>query len=165
MSRSSFSPNRLLDDDKALSSALALIKQFEGCVLHPYLCPASCWTIGWGSRIMPDGTEVTKESKNITQEQADQMLSFNISNLFDEIKTLVTFKITSNQAAALIDFAYNLGLTRLKESTLLKKLNIGDIRAAANEFPRWDHVNGKPMAGLLKRREAEKTLFLKGALS
>ncbi|MDU2883127.1 MAG: lysozyme, partial [Enterobacter sp.] len=61
---------------------------------------------------------------------------------------------------ALVDFAYNLGVKALEGSTLLKKLNAGDYAGAAAEFPKWNKAGGKVLPGLVKRREAERTLFL-----
>lgn len=158
----SISNTIIFDEKKSLSLALGLIKQFEGCVLHPYLCPAYRWTIGWGSTLLPNGQAVTQGSHPITQEAADKLLQENISALSQQVTGLVRVPINAGQQAALIDFAYNLGISRLKSSTLLKKLNAGDITGAANEFPRWDNCNGKPLDGLAKRRAAEKALFLSG---
>lgn len=57
-------------------------------------------------------------------------------------------------------FAYNLGINALKGSTLLKKINAGDYIGAANEFHKWNKAGGKELAGLTRRRGAEKSLFL-----
>ena len=67
-----------------------------------------------------------------------------------------------NQWAALISFTYNIGITRFRCSTLLKKLNAKDRKGAVAEFMRWVHVGKKRLPGLVKRREAERDLFLQG---
>ena len=78
---------------------------------------------------------------------------------------MVTVELNSNQLSALSSFAFNVGIYGLQSSTLLKKLNTGDYLGAANEFPRWNKatIRGikRPLAGLTRRREAEKQLFLK----
>jgi lysozyme len=79
------------------------------------------------------------------------------------VDSIVKVTLSDEQKAALISFAYNVGQTALKGSTLLKKLNAGDIEGAANEFPRWNKAAGKVMNGLTKRREGERALFLLGS--
>jgi GH24 family phage-related lysozyme (muramidase) len=76
------------------------------------------------------------------------------------VNRLVTVEINQNQFDALVDFTFNLGSGALAGSTLLKKLNAGDYEGAANEFKRWNHVNGKPSKGLTRRRAAEEKMFL-----
>ena len=68
--------------------------------------------------------------------------------------------MTQGMFDALISFSFNLGAGSLKGSTLLKKLNADDRAAAANEFLKWNKANGKVLAGLTKRRECERELFL-----
>ena len=68
--------------------------------------------------------------------------------------------MNQNQMNALVDFAYNLGFNALKSSTLMSKVNAGDFNGAANEFTRWVYAGGKVLPGLVKRREAEKQLFM-----
>ena len=96
--------------------------------------------------------------------KADAALKKQVLHLQEQIKSMVKVKINSNQLSALISFAFNVGIHGVKRSTLLKKLNAGDYVGAANEFSRWNkaHVRGQlvPLAGLTRRREAEKQLFL-----
>ena len=73
---------------------------------------------------------------------------------------MVSGKITQNQFDALVSFAFNLGTGNLRNSTLLKKLNKDDFENAANEFLKWDMASGHQMAGLTRRRKAERALFL-----
>lgn len=69
-------------------------------------------------------------------------------------------KLTQHQFDALVDFTFNVGCGNFRGSTLLKKLNQGDVSGAANEFPKWQYAGGKVLAGLVRRRAAEKALFL-----
>ena len=61
---------------------------------------------------------------------------------------------------SLVSFFFNLGLGALGDSTLLRKLNAGDYQGAADEFPRWVKAGGQTLPGLVKRRDAERALFL-----
>ncbi len=76
------------------------------------------------------------------------------------VNRLVTVPLTQNQFDALISFVFNLGIGNFRTSTLLKKLNAGDYTGAAKEFPPWVRADGKQLPGLIKRRDAEKALFL-----
>lgn len=134
-----------------------LIKEFEGCKLNAYKCPAGVWTIGAGH------TTGVSEGDIITQDQADQFLNEDIDISIRGVKSLVTVDVTDNQLTALISFTFNLGVYALSKSTLLRKLNSGDYKGAADEFGRWVYGFGsnKPLPGLIKRRKVEKDLFLK----
>lgn len=68
--------------------------------------------------------------------------------------------VTQCQFDALVSFCYNLGAKALSTSTLMRKLNAGDTFGAADEFLRWNKAGGKVLAGLTRRREAERALFL-----
>ena len=137
-----------------------LIKSFEGCYLKAYKCPAGVWTIGWGTTEAIDGVK-PHEGMVITQKQADELLIKNLKGYENAVNKYVTYSINQNQFDALVSFAYNCGNGALKTSTLLKKLNAGDVHGAANEFLRWNKANGKVLNGLTRRREAERKLFLK----
>ena len=67
--------------------------------------------------------------------------------------------VTQNQFDALVSFAYNLGAGALRNSTLLKRLHAGDVKGAADEFPKWNKAAGKVLEGLTRRRMMERQLF------
>ena len=75
----------------------------------------------------------------------------------------VQTNLTSDQLAALTSLVYNIGIAAFKGSTLLKKLNAGDLDGAAEEFARWDKVKGVTLTGLKNRRAKEKAIFLREA--
>lgn len=136
-------------------NGLALTKQFEGCKLTAYQDSVGVWTIGYGHT----GTFAV-QGKTITQDFADRLLLADIAKFEAGVLKLVRAAINQNQFDALVDFSFNLGLGNLGSSTLLKKLNAGDVKGAAEEFLRWDKAGGKVLAGLTRRRKAERDLFL-----
>ena len=134
-----------------------LIKEFEGCKLEAYPDPgtgAEPITIGVGH------TGGVKLGDVITQEQADEYLVNDVAYSAKAVNQMVAVSITQGEFDALCSFAFNLGIGNLKNSTLLKKLNSGDIQGAADQFLVWNKAAGKVMAGLTRRREAERALFL-----
>ena len=134
-----------------------LIKKFEGCKLEAYPDPgtgAEPITIGVGH------TGGVKLGDVITQEQADEYLVSDVAHAANAVNQMVAVSITQGEFDALCSFAFNLGVGNLRSSTLLRKLNSGDKNSAANQFLVWNMANGRVMAGLTHRREAERTLFL-----
>jgi len=103
--------------------------------------------------------------QKISTIQADLFLEHDFEDAEQKVKKVVLVPLSPQQLGALTSFVFNLGAGALKVSTLLKKLNQGDYRGAAEEFIKWVYtrVNGKPikMNGLIKRRAAERELFLK----
>lgn len=133
-----------------------LIKSFEGCRLTAYQDSVGVWTIGYGH------TAGVYQGMKITEEQAESYLRSDLSTSESAVNNYVTYAINQNQFDALVSFTFNLGSGSLKNSTLLKKLNAGDIEGAANEFDKWVYAGGVALEGLVKRRAAEKELFLYG---
>lgn len=142
-------------------SNLDLIINFEGFSGKPYLCPAGIPTIGFGSTRYPDGTKVTLSDHEVTKEEALSILRGTLESFEKTVNTLVKPKLTQNQFDALVSFVYNVGSGNFSSSTLLVKLNQGKYLEAANEFLKWNKAGGKPLSGLIRRRAAERELFLK----
>ncbi|PXW42154.1 lysozyme [Klebsiella oxytoca] len=141
---------------------IALIKGFEGCRLTAYPDPGTGgapWTIGYGWTYPVDGKPI-KPGMKIDQATADRLLKTGLVSYENDVQKLVKVKLTQNQFDALVSFAYNVGSRALSTSTLLKKLNAGDNKGAADEFLRWNKAGGKEMPGLTKRRKAEREVFL-----
>ena len=141
-------------------NGLHLTEQFEGCKLNAYPDPGTGgapWTIGYGHT----GPDV-HPGLTITQEQAEELLMQDTQKAAAAINAKVTGDITQEEFDALVDFVFNVGAGNFAASTLLKKVNSGDIHGAAAEFERWDMAAGKHMAGLLRRRHAEAEEFLSG---
>ncbi|WP_434462187.1 lysozyme [Serratia plymuthica] len=144
------------------NQGINLIKHFEGYRLKAYPDPATHnvpWTIGYGWTQLVDGIQVHPEMV-ITEEKAEQLLKKGLKQYQLIIDKLVTTPLNQHQFDACVSLVYNIGRSAFNTSTLLKKLNSGDIEGAAEEFLRWNKANGKVMQGLVERRAAEKALFL-----
>lgn len=136
-----------------------LVKEFEGCSLKAYKCPAGIWTIGYGNTQYENGKAV-KEGELITLERAEQLLEVILIKFVQQIGELVKSKVNQNQKDALTDFAYNCGVGNLRSSTLLKKVNADpNDKTIRTEFEKWTRANGKVLNGLVKRRIAEANLY------
>jgi lysozyme len=140
-------------------TGLSLLKNLEGFRSRPYADAGGRTTVGYGHLIVPgDGCaagDIIGPVKGI------ELLTADTKFAVDAVNRLVTSSISQNQFDALVIFTYNIGVSALEHSTLLKLLNSGDAIGAANQLLRWDMADGKHLIGLRNRRIAERTLFLK----
>jgi lysozyme len=150
-----------MNDAMSMShTGLKMMMQAEGLRLEAYPDPgtgAEPWTVGFGHT----GPDV-KPGMTITKEQAEMLLRDDVRFAEIGVRSYTTVPLTQSQFDALVDFAYNCGIGAMRGSTMLKKLNSRDYLGASEELLRWNRAGGKVMAGLTKRREAEKEMFLGG---
>jgi lysozyme len=141
-------------------SGYKLIQEFEGLSLVPYLCSAKVATIGYGSTFYPSSKKVTMQDQPISLATAKWMLKETADKFATDVDKLIKSKLTQNQFNALVSFAFNLGITALNKSTLLKKVNINpNDPTIAAEFAKWNKAGGKVLNGLTKRRAKEAKLY------
>lgn len=144
-----------------MEGAKSLIAGEEGLRLTVYKDTGGVWTVGYGHKVLDgDGLYPYTSKRTITQAEADAFFREDTTIATQAVKQSVHVPITANQRAALISLAFNIGGNALKNSTLLRKLHAGDIHGAADEFLKWVYDNGVRVAGLVKRRERERALFL-----
>jgi len=136
------------------NKGIDLIKRFEGLKFEAYRDSVGIPTIGYGH------THNVKMGDVITGEQADKYLREDLLVAELTINTNVRVNLTQNQFDALASFVFNLGSGNFVKSTLLKKLNAGDFAGAADEFGKWVNAGSKKLAGLVKRRTAEREVFI-----
>ena len=141
------------------SDLTALIKRFEGLRLTAYQDSVGIWTIGYGTTRI-NGSAV-QSGMTITTDQAEQYLLSDLTEKFvPSVRTNTRALITQSMFDALCCFTYNVGTGNLNKSTLLKDLNSSKYLDAASGFLQWTKAGGVELAGLVKRRTAEKDLFL-----
>lgn len=145
--------NRILSQN-ALKKARSLIKGEEKFRAEAYYPTKNDkLTIGYGH------TKNVKLGDKITQEEAEKLFEQDLSE-HNEILKHVKVRLSENEKAALSSLIYNIGGTAFYKSDLLKKLNAGDKKGAANEFDVYTKQKGIVLNGLVKRRKLEKELFL-----
>lgn len=151
---------KIVEQSRNLTKAIELIKNYEGCKLVSYLCPAGKWTIGYGSTFYPSGNNV-KEGDKVSEGYALVLLKYHCENTSQRITDLChPTELSNNQLCALVSFVYNIGIGNFKESTLLKLILKNKLLLAAAEFPKWNKSKGKVLKGLTTRRAEERELFL-----
>jgi len=139
------------------SVALANIicKPSEGLYRLPYLCPAGVPTIGYGATFYEDGTRVALRDPIISVARAEELLAFHMSKVFLPAVNKLCPNLPTLVEAAILDFVFNLGIARLASSTLRRKLNDQDWDGACAELSKWIYSAGKPLKGIIIRRNKE----------
>jgi lysozyme len=137
-----------------------LIKKFEGLRLEAYLCPAGVWTIGWGH------TQGVREGLQISEALAQEFLRCDVAQVAQGIPTVIHAPLTQGQYDALVSLCFNICDSALRLPSiaprLVAKINASDYAGAADEFLDIDRANGVVLPGLVRRRAAERALFVGG---
>lgn len=135
----------------AIAVALVLIPSFEGLRLRPYKDVAGVTTVCYGHT----GKDIQWD-KIYTKAECDALLEKDLAIVAKGVDRLIRIDIPVYTRGALYSFVYNTGLGAFSRSTLLRKLNTGDITGACGEMKRWVFAGGKPWKGLMTRREIER---------
>ena len=137
-----------MDISQAVITARNLCLKYEGP------------TIGVGATFYKSGVKVQLSDPEITKDEALELLDWMLEKIyFPGVLKLCASIDSANRLGAITDFAFNLGLTALKNSTLRKKILTGDWDAAKREILKWNKAAGKESSGLTKRRKAEAALL------
>jgi lysozyme len=137
-----------------------IIQGFEGLSLVPYLCKSKVATIGYGNTYYPSGIKVTMQDNPISLATAKWMLKQTADKFAEDVDKLVKSKLTQNQFNALVSFTFNVGISALSKSTLLKKVNTNPLDITiTNEFLKWNKAGGRVLNGLTKRRTIEAKIY------
>jgi lysozyme len=167
---------------KTGQAGIELMHQFEGRKLRPYLCPAHLWTIGYGHVLYQDQIKLpvvrkdgytgiirkeyplaAKDNRAWTQEEVDRLFEDDLVS-FERGVLRMSPNLAGSQSRfdAVVCFAFNCGVGNYQRSTIRMKNNRGDYEGAAEAFMMWTKGGGKELPGLVRRRKAEKALYLAG---
>lgn len=139
-------------------AGLDLLKKYEGCKLTAYKDIGGVLTIGYGHT----GPDVT-DGLVITSEEATALLQKDLERFCRGVETKLSRHVilNDNQFSALVCFAYNVGIGAFGLSTLCYRINANDLSDLRECWLKWNHVKGRVIPGLTKRREAEYELWSK----
>lgn len=143
---------------KTTEVLLKKLMEMEGCRLTAYKDAAGVLTIGYGH------TKGVREGDRISQYWAKECLREDIEEAERQVTALNVAR-TEGQLDALTSFVFNLGIARLKASTLLKVIRRGGSKAQIQrEFKKWVYAAGKRLPGLVKRRQWEADRFFESTM-
>lgn len=150
---------------KANAATVDLVKAFEGLKLDAYQDSAGVWTIGYGTTEKAGLGIDPRPGQRITEAEAEWYLQKGMNKFAETIRPYITRDINENEFGAFLSLAYNIGPTAFRGSSALRHFNNGDKAKAADAILLWNKatVGGKKtvLRGLVRRREAERELFLK----
>ncbi|TCK70087.1 lysozyme [Lonepinella koalarum] len=135
------------------------LKGYEALRTKAYLDDAGKWTIGYG-HTGKVGNIPVRQGMEITEQQAEELFKSRLPEFENAVRNNVNVPLSQNQYDALVSLAYNIGPTAFSNSTLVKKLNAGDMDGAAEQFMAWRKVGDKDNQGLINRRNREREMFL-----
>ena len=151
------------------AACFALLKRYEqgpdgDFAARAYRCPAGHFTIGWGHRVRPS----ERLKPPLTEAQAEALLRQDVQRLAEWLQTaLKGVPLTPSMGDALLSFIFNVGYSAFVGSMLFAQVRAGNYGKAAEEFLRWNRARNprtgkkEPLAGLTRRRQAERALFLR----
>jgi lysozyme len=133
-----------------------LIKRFEGLRLDSYRCSAGVATVGFGHT----GPDV-RMGMTITPGEAERLLAKDLARFETGVTAMLTgVPTTEDEFAAFVALSFNIGLHAFARSTVLRRHKQGNKVGAANAFLMWNKAGGRILPGLVRRREAERELYL-----
>lgn len=125
----------------------------EGRRYYAYQDVVGIWTVCDGHT----GADV-RRGHRYTDRECDALLQSDLRKVAAAIDPLIKVRIPETTRAALYSFTYNVGAGAFGKSTLLKKLNTGDVPGACKELQRWTYAGGQQWKGLITRREIERSV-------
>lgn len=134
-------------------ATLQLIKRFEGTRLDVYLDPVKIATVGTGHVVRPGDN--LKVGDVITKARADALLRADLHTAENDVDMIVPWAMTENERGALVSFTFNCGAGNLR-----KLITHGRPSLVPSRLLLFDHAGGKILAGLARRRQAERQLYL-----
>lgn len=140
----------------AVSIAAAVVSFYEGYEPTAYLDPVGIPTICYGH------TATARLGQTLSQDECADLLEADLGQAFATVDRRARVELPPPTRAALASFVYNVGAGNFTRSTLLRKLNQGDLRGACHELTRWVYAGGRKLNGLVKRRATELELCLAG---
>ena len=140
--------------------AIDLIKEFEGFRNTTYRDSAQVLTIGYGTTGRAGVGIDPYPGQTITKAEAEWYLQKAVEKFATIIRPAITAPINDNEFGAFVSLAYNIGPSAFKRSSALRHFNAGDKERAGKSILLWNRAGGKVLAGLVRRRNAEKSLFL-----
>lgn len=139
-------------------AAVDLIKRFEGYRQTSAQLPDGRWTIGYGH------TLTARPGATVSEKDAEALLLYDLISVAHSVNEHTYTPLTQNQFDALVCFAFNIGIENFVRSGVLRRINEGSLLQAACAMEMWRKADfeGERIVidALVRRRSAEKTLFL-----
>ena len=155
-------PSRFTETPTEVSQAgVEFIRQAEGERLTAYDDGTGVWTIGVGHTTAAGPPRVSPGMR-ISREESGDILRQDLKKFAGYVNDAVRVPVRQNEFDALVSLCFNVGPGAFGKSTVVRELNSGDRQAAADGFLLFNKAGGRVLEGLVKRRQGERQLFLRG---
>lgn len=138
----------------------ALTEAFEGFSPTVYRDVAGVLTWLFGHTNAAGAPTIRPGLPAATRAYGDTVLARDLTKVEAQVAAAVHVALLQAQVDSMVDFTFNIGIGNLRSSTLLRQVNAGNFAAAAASFATWDRAGGAVIAGLTRRRQAERAWFL-----
>lgn len=142
--------------------AITIVASFEGYASRPYVDTVGTghpitWCYGTTSADHP----VPKKGTTFTEAECKQLLGIDLQKYDAMVRKCIHVALPPHREAALVSFVYNLGPGALCNGAVGRNINAGNVTAGCNAMLAYDHAAGRRLAGLTRRRQAERALCLR----
>jgi lysozyme len=139
-------------------AGVKLVMEFEGYRRGAARLPDGRWTIGYGHTLS------ARAGAQVSEADARALLLYDLRAVATTVESVVFTPLNQNQFDALACFAFNIGLENFRLSSVLRLVNEAALLQAAYALEHWRRaeIDGEALVvdGLVRRRAAEKALFL-----
>lgn len=132
-----------------LAAGAVIVKPWEGRELHPYRDIVGVATVCYGHTLRV-------EDRRYTPAECDKLLESDLARHWRSVSACIRKPITQPQSAAILSWAFNVGVGAACGSTLVRQINAGQPAAVwCKQLLRWNRAGGREVRGLTRRRQAE----------
>ena len=139
-----------------LALAVAAVGAYEGYSGTAYLDVVDVPTICYGE------TRDVHLGQQKSRSECDELFSKRLVEFNDGVNSCVKVPLPDKRRVAMVSLAYNIGVHAFCGSTVVRRINAGDVVGACDAMRRWNQAGGKVVPGLTKRRAKERDLCLAG---
>lgn len=140
-----------------MALAVAFVGGYEGLRTKAYRDIVGVVTVCYGE------TRGVKMGDSFTKDECDEMFGDGLAEFDEAVQRCIHVALPDKRRVAFVSLAYNIGSGGFCRSTVARKANEGDVRGACDAILAWNKAGGRVVAGLTRRREAERKLCLEAA--
>jgi len=132
---------------KSTPAARALVREYEPFRGSAERDANGRWTVGYGHRAG------AREDTTVSRDDAELLMIYDVLQAEKAVDQSINDPLQAPQRDALVSFALGIGLTAFRQSAVVRLINKGRWRAAADAIAAWG-------GGDNPRHDAERALFM-----
>lgn len=141
-----------------IAAAIVVVGAFEGYSATAYPDIIGIPTICYGE------TKGVHLGDKATRAQCDEKLSSRLVEFNEGVSSCINVDLPDSRRVAFVSLAYNIGTAAFCKSTVVRKINAGDVAGSCDAILMWNKAGGSVRNGLTQRRKKEREMCLQGVL-